>query len=96
MASTSSKVGHALAKVLRIKLEKAEPYEDEITRGESILSIDTTETFVEQPPTTAEFVLGLVPSGRDVHNYLVSLFPFLSWIGRYNPQWLAGDLVAGE
>ncbi len=96
MESTSTKVGHGLAKVLGIKLEKPEPYEDEVTRGESILSRDTTDTFVEQPPTTAEFLISLIPSLQDVGRYVMSLFPFLSWIGRYNTQWLVGDLVAGQ
>lgn len=31
-----------------------------------------------------------------VLNYLKSLFPILSWIGKYNLGWLSGDLIAGE
>ncbi|KZS89863.1 high affinity sulfate permease [Sistotremastrum niveocremeum HHB9708] len=27
--------------------------------------------------------------------YLLSLFPFLQWIGRYNLTWLTGDVIAG-
>ncbi|KAJ7684959.1 sulfate transporter family-domain-containing protein [Mycena polygramma] len=32
---------------------------------------------------------------RPVANYLLSLFPILSWITRYNFGWFTGDLVAG-
>ncbi|KAJ7219064.1 sulfate permease [Mycena pura] len=32
---------------------------------------------------------------RPVVNYLLGLFPILSWIGRYNLGWLSGDVIAG-
>jgi sodium-independent sulfate anion transporter 11 len=96
MTSTGTNVGHGLAKVLGIKLQKPESYQDDVTRGESVLSVATTETFVEEPPTTAEWLREVVPTGRDVREYIWSLFPFLHWIGFYNPQWLIGDLVAGK
>ncbi|KAF7338482.1 Sulfate permease [Mycena venus] len=32
---------------------------------------------------------------RPIANYLLSLFPILSWITRYNFGWLSGDLIAG-
>ncbi|KAJ7489929.1 sulfate transporter family-domain-containing protein [Mycena galericulata] len=32
---------------------------------------------------------------RPIANYLLSLFPILSWISRYNFGWLTGDVVAG-
>ncbi|CAJ2500991.1 Uu.00g038440.m01.CDS01 [Anthostomella pinea] len=86
-------VGHGLAKALGIKLE--EPETDHVTRGESVFSTKTADSFIEQQPTTAEFIAEIAPSGKDVVRYLKSLFPFLSWIGFYNVQWLIGDLVAG-
>ncbi|KAI1341509.1 putative sulfate permease [Xylariaceae sp. FL0016] len=89
-----TQAGHTLAKVLGIKLENTEPTED-VTRGESVFSSHTADTFVEQQPTTAEFIREITPSGKDVINYFRSLFPFLSWIGFYNVQWFLGDLVAG-
>ncbi|KAB5580709.1 sulfate permease [Coniochaeta sp. 2T2.1] len=95
MASTRTKVGHGLAKALGIKIQQAEPYLDEVTRGESVFSVATTETFIEEPPTTGEFLRGLTPSGQQVLDYIWSLFPFLHWISFYNVQWLLGDLVAG-
>lgn len=93
MTSVRTKVGHGLAKFFNIELQKPQPYEDEVTRGESVYS---TDTFVEQPPTAGEYFRELAPSGKEVLSYLKSLFPFLYWIGKYNLQWLAGDLVAGE
>ena len=93
MTTVRTKVGHGLAKFFNIELQKPQPYEDEVTRGESVHS---TDTFVEQPPTAGEYFRELAPSGKEVLDYIKSLFPFLSWIGKYNMQWLAGDLVAGE
>ncbi|OAA68478.1 sulfate permease [Niveomyces insectorum RCEF 264] len=89
----ATKIGHALAKGLGIKVEKPIAYEDEVTRGESVFSAD--DTWVEEPPHTVDFFLRGVPTGKEVVDYIISLFPFLSWIGHYNFQWLVGDLVAG-
>ncbi|KAK3341151.1 sulfate transporter family-domain-containing protein [Lasiosphaeria hispida] len=90
-----SKTTPLLAKALGIKLLDEEPYQDEVSRGESILSSESGNTFVEQAPRVTEYFLGLHPSRRQATDYLLSLFPFLSWIGHYNLQWLLGDLVAG-
>lgn len=95
MTSTGAKVGQGLAKVLGIKLRNNQPYQDEVTRGESILSVQTGDAFVEEPPSTREFLARLVPTAKDTATYTRSLFPFLDWIGHYNTQWLIGDLVAG-
>ncbi|KAF8630072.1 hypothetical protein AX15_003129 [Amanita polypyramis BW_CC] len=32
---------------------------------------------------------------QGIRNYLLSLFPILSWITRYNFTWLTGDVIAG-
>lgn len=95
MAPASTKVGHFLANILGIKLQNPDPFQDEVTRGESVLSMQTTDTFVEEEPSTTKFVADLVPSRSQITAYLWSLFPFLHWIGHYNLQWLAGDVVAG-
>lgn len=92
MADVRTKIGHGLAKFFSIELQKPQPYEDEVTRGESVCS---TDTFVEEPPTAGEYFRELAPSSKQVLAYIKSLFPFLYWIGKYNMQWLAGDLVAG-
>jgi len=93
--STSTKIGHGLAKVLRIKLEYRHPMKEDLTRGESVFSVSSADTYVEEEPTVAEWLGSLAPSGRNVGQYFVNLFPFLSWVPRYNAQWLFGDLVAG-
>ena len=96
MADAKTKIGHGLAKILGIKLH----YRDEtgvggITRGESVFSIDSADTYVEEEPTVWEWLDNVLPSGQDMLRYFYSLFPFLHWITRYNLQWLYGDLVAG-
>jgi solute carrier family 26 (sodium-independent sulfate anion transporter), member 11 len=95
MAATT-KIGHGLAKGLGIKLQYRNELDEEIRRGESVFSIQTADTYVEEEPTAAEWVQGTLPNGHDLLRYVRSLFPFLSWIGFYNLQWLVGDLVAGE
>jgi sodium-independent sulfate anion transporter 11 len=94
---TATKIGHGLAKVLGIKLQYRDPLgtSDHLTRGESTFSSGTADTYIEPEPTSAEWLYEHVPSRHDVLDYLISLFPFLSWIGRYNLQWFIGDLVAG-
>ncbi|RAL66898.1 hypothetical protein DID88_007680 [Monilinia fructigena] len=67
----------------------------EILRGESVFSIQTADTFVEEEPTTLEWFQDTLPGRHELAAYCRSLFPFLSWIGCYNLQWLFGDLVAG-
>ncbi|KAK0118963.1 Sulfate permease 2 [Cadophora gregata f. sp. sojae] len=91
----ATKVGHALAKGLGIKLNYRNELDDEIRRGESVFSSQTADTYVEQEPHAIDWVKDVTPNGRDVRQYFWSLFPFLHWITRYNAQWFAGDMVAG-
>jgi sodium-independent sulfate anion transporter 11 len=94
---TETKVGHRLAKVLGIKLRYRDPTgEDKVTRGESAFSVSTADTYVEEEPTTLDWIREVIPSPLDFGRYLYGLFPFVHWIGRYNAQWLIGDLVAGK
>lgn len=96
MASASSKVGHGLAKVLGIKLDyRNETAATKLTRGESVFSVDSSDSYLEEEPTALEWIQSVIPSGRQLFAYLQSLFPFTQWILRYNVQWLFGDLVAG-
>jgi len=94
MAAT--KIGHGLAKVLGIKLNYRDELGDQIRRGESVFSSHTADTYVEEEPTSGEWIRETLPSGPELVQYTRSLFPFLNWIGSYNLQWFAGDLVAGE
>lgn len=95
--STSTKVGHGLAKVLGIKLHYRDPTGgDKLTRGESVFSVSSADAFIEDEPTAAEWLREITPSGKGLLHWAYNLFPFTHWIGRYNGQWLFGDLVAGE
>jgi len=96
MPSTSTKVGHGLAKVLGIKLDyRQEMQAEKITRGESVFSVSSADTFVEAEPTVWEWFRDVTPTKSGMVTYGRNLFPFTRWIGRYNLQWLYGDLVAG-
>ncbi|KAF4120642.1 solute carrier family 26 (sodium-independent sulfate anion transporter), member 11 [Geosmithia morbida] len=53
------------------------------------------DPYYEQEPTVREFLEERTPSLKDVGLYFYRLFPFLSWIGKYNLTWFAGDLIAG-
>ena len=93
---TATKIGHGLAKVLGIKLDYRNPTGVErVTRGESAFSVSTADTYVEQEPTTLEWIRQIAPTGRTFLHWAAHLFPFIHWIDRYNVQWLIGDLIAG-
>ena len=97
MTSASSKIGHGLAKVLGIKLEyRNELGRENVTRGESVFSVSSADTYVEEEPTVKEWIKDTLPTGRGLVQYATNLFPFVKWLPFYNAQWLAGDLVAGE
>lgn len=90
MSAASSRIAKGLAKGLGIKLEHDVPYEDlDLTKKD-------LEPYSERDPTPTEWVKDVLPNGSHVVNYLYNSFPFLQWIGRYNRQYLAGDIVAGK
>jgi solute carrier family 26 (sodium-independent sulfate anion transporter), member 11 len=93
--STSTKIGHGLAKVLGININERQARDAAITRGESTYSLDSADTYVEEEPRTIDWITDLIPGPQDARNYVRNLFPFTKWILRYNVQWLIGDLVAG-
>jgi sodium-independent sulfate anion transporter 11 len=93
--SASTKIGHGLAKGLGIKLQYRNELDEDIRRGESVFSSTTSDTYVEEEPRSIDWIKSVTPTRRTWINYVISLFPFLHWIDRYNLQWLAGDLVAG-
>ncbi|KAJ5719081.1 hypothetical protein N7493_007536 [Penicillium malachiteum] len=101
MGEQSSKIGRTLAKGLGIKVAYRDPLSansgDPVTRGESTFSVGTVDTYSynEPEPSSIEYLREITPSGRQFVDYLIGLFPFLNWIGRYNLQWFIGDLVAG-
>ncbi|KAJ5788682.1 sulfate anion transporter [Penicillium paradoxum] len=99
-SETRSKLGHALAKGLGIKLAYRDPLgatTDPVTRGESTFSMGTVDTYSynEPEPTSIDWIREIIPTGPEFGRYLINLFPFVTWIGNYNLQWLWGDLIAG-
>lgn len=94
MVNTTA-IGHGLAKILRIKLDDKEA-SDPVTRGESVFSLSSADTYVEDEPTVLEWLQHYKPTFPQAQRYVYNLFPFTHWIGRYNLQWLYGDLVAGK
>ena len=95
----STKIGHTLAKGLGIKLPpQDDAAADPVTRGESTFSVGTLDTspYQELEPSSGEWIREHTPSFSDIGLYFYNLFPFLRWIGRYNAQWLLGDLIAGR
>lgn len=96
MSTSASRAVRGVATALGIKLgDSDEGTADAVTRGESVLSTQTKDSFVEDVPTTSEWLRDQVPTLQEAGAYAKSLFPFLSWMGHYNIQWFAGDVVAG-
>lgn len=63
---------------------------------EPIPSISHADPYAEDDPTVGEWALQYIPTRDEIVDYVVGLFPFMSWITKYNTTWLVGDLVAGE
>lgn len=99
MSSLSTKVGHGIAKALGIKLDyrnETDLQKEKASRGESVFTVDSADTYVEVEPTAGEWLREFTPGVRDALRYFSKLFPFTHWLHRYNVQWLIGDLVAGK
>ena len=94
--STSDKIGHGLAKVLGIKLDYRNETNQKLSRGESMYSVASADDFVEEEPRTIDWIREVIPGSKDLSRWAYGLFPFVHWIGRYNVQWLIGDLIAGK
>ena len=86
-----SKLGHGLAKVLRIDVPE-KPQSS--SADQSIITI-IDDTYIEEDPTVLEWIKNKQPTGKGSVNFFISLFPFISWIGKYNRTWFYGDMVAG-
>ena len=51
---------------------------------------------IEEEPSVREWIWSLRPTQQGCVQYVGSLFPFTSWITRYNVHWMLGDAIAGE
>lgn len=54
-----------------------------------------TESHHETDPTVLGWLNDIVPSGRQLLQHFIRMFPFMKWVKHYNVQWLIGDLIAG-
>lgn len=97
MEPATTRLGHALAKILGIKLQNCnDPGREELTKNESVFSNSTVDTYVEEEPRTIDWVRDVIPESQDIKRYVFNLFPFTRWIKKYNTQWAIGDAVAGR
>jgi sodium-independent sulfate anion transporter 11 len=62
---------------------------------EPIPSIANADPYAETDPTVGEWAREHTPTLRDAGRYVYNLFPFISWIGKYNLTWFLGDMIAG-
>lgn len=93
---TSTKIGHGLAKGLGIKLDYRNPTAAPgPAPGDGSYSVHSADSFFEEEPSAFAWLWSIIPNGRQMGRYFLSLFPFLNWIHRYNLQWLTGDMIAG-
>ncbi|KAF2267473.1 sulfate permease [Lojkania enalia] len=51
--------------------------------------------YIEEEPTIKEWVWSLRPTRQSSLQYVSTLFPFTTWIPRYNWHWMLGDVIAG-
>ena len=97
MEAGTTRLGHGLAKVLGIKLQNwNDPGRDEPTKGESVFSNSTVDTYVEEEPRTIDYIRDVMPESQDIKRYFINLVPFIRWVRRYNTKWAVGDAVAGR
>ncbi|QUC18323.1 uncharacterized protein UV8b_02564 [Ustilaginoidea virens] len=85
-------------KLLGVKLKDAvQDGANAAHSGDSILPVHIgDEGVADGHPAASERLRDRIPARQKAADaYVKSLFPFLGWIGRYNLQWLAGDVVAG-
>ncbi|KAI1465847.1 sulfate permease [Daldinia caldariorum] len=61
----------------------------------SSAAISPFEPFIEQIPTTREWIIDQLSGGANPISYFLGLLPFLGWLRRYNKRWLVADLIAG-
>ncbi|KAI2769455.1 sulfate permease [Daldinia loculata] len=85
----------AIVKVLGVKgnADAHLPPDSLIQRSSEAIS--PFEPFIEQIPTTKEWILEQFSNQINPISYLQSLFPFIGWVRRYNTRWLIADFIAG-
>ncbi|KAF8437770.1 sulfate transporter family-domain-containing protein [Terfezia claveryi] len=89
--SKTSKLGYGIAKVLQIDLQASRSPDPK----DGNRSLDIGDTYVEEDPTVEEWMREHNPTAKGAWNFLLGLFPFINWMGRYNRIWFVGDVIAG-
>lgn len=93
--SPGKRLRGSLARGLGIPNGHSQEAADNLTQVRNALNATGVEEYYEEEPSVRGYFSQLTAGPGGVVAYLLSLLPFLSWIGNYNLQWLAGDLVAG-
>ncbi|EFQ30560.1 sulfate permease [Colletotrichum graminicola M1.001] len=91
----AGKAGAVLAKILGIDLEASTRHQTRELREHVANTISPHEPYYEEDPTVKEWLLEHVPTKEGSARYVKSLFPFTTWIFRYNTRWLVSDAIAG-
>lgn len=79
------------------KLQAAKVFGIDASRPEEpVPPVAGVDIYTEDDPTVAEWLAEITPSLGGISRYFYKLFPFISWIGKYNWTWFLGDLIAGE
>ncbi|GKT85703.1 LOW QUALITY PROTEIN: sulfate permease 2 [Colletotrichum tofieldiae] len=91
---TTSQVGTALAKILGIDLKASTRHQTQELHEHIAETISPHEPYYEEDPTVKEWLLEHVPTKSGSARYVRSLFPFTTWILRYNTRWLVSDAIA--
>ncbi|KAK1593845.1 sulfate permease [Colletotrichum navitas] len=91
----AGKSGAMLAKILGIELEASARHQTREVHEHVAQAISPHEPYYEEDPTVKEWLLEHVPTKEGSVRYVKSLFPFTTWIFRYNTRWLVSDAIAG-
>ncbi|KAK1996069.1 sulfate permease [Colletotrichum falcatum] len=91
----AGKAGAVAAKVLGIDLEASTRHQTKELHEHVAKAISPHEPYYEEDPTVKEWLLEHVPTKEGSARYAKSLFPFTTWIFRYNARWLVSDAIAG-
>jgi sodium-independent sulfate anion transporter 11 len=87
-----------LTTIVRRKVFNIEPHAGR--HEKALLEKDAKSTiiapYVEEEPSITQWLLGMRPTYRKASSYARSIFPFTTWIMRYNLTWLLGDGIAGK
>lgn len=89
------KIGSSAARLLGIEPDERHQQIPTNLAGRATEAISPLDPYFEQEPTVNEWIRDQIPSRHDILPYILSFFPFTTWIGRYNARWLLGDVIAG-